>query len=143
MDPTTAVEAFVAFSQRAPGFVSDEDCLNKFAAMDEGTFEDPLGLLVCKGQDGGLVLPLKPKAAQGSTTEPNSAQVGIERVEEELRRALDGMGAGGVGGTDGGTGFDVEVQPAAINSSPRPWRRRIRPKKIGRPGRRRWRRRRP
>ena len=89
MDPTTAVEAFLTFSQRAPGFVSDEDCLNKFEAMDEGTFEDPLGLLVCKGQDGGLVLPLKPKTAQGGTTEPNSAQVGIERVEEELRRALD------------------------------------------------------
>ena len=49
MDPTGPVE-HSHIQRRAPGFVSDDDCLNKFEAMDEGTFEDPLGLLVRKGQ---------------------------------------------------------------------------------------------
>ena len=89
IDSATAVEAFLTFSRRVPGFVDDDDCLKKFSAMDEGDFVDPLGLLVCKGQDGGLVLPVKPPNAVAAPTQPNTPQLGIEEVEAELRRALD------------------------------------------------------
>lgn len=88
IDSVVAVEAFLAFSRRMPGFVDDNDCLNKFEAMDEGSFEDALGLLIEKGKDGGLVLPPRPKTTQQTPKSP-VAQMGIEEVEDNLRRAID------------------------------------------------------
>ncbi len=88
IDSAVAVKAFLAFSRRMPGFVDDNDCLNKFEQMDEGSFEDALGLLIEKGKDGGLVLPPRPKTTQQTTKSP-VAQMGIAEVEDNLRRAID------------------------------------------------------
>lgn len=97
VEPAVAEEAFLTFSRRCPGFVSEADVLDKFEAMDQGEFEDPLGLLVLKGQDGELVLPSKPaqQAKAGSSSSSGAAKpakvqmLNMEELKEEIQQAIE------------------------------------------------------
>lgn len=95
LDEDAAFQAFLRFSKRAPKFQGADDCLNKWGSTEAGAFEDPLGFLVKVAQDdGGLVLPPKPAAAESASgdqpqKQQKQQQLDIDQVTEYLKASID------------------------------------------------------
>ena len=89
IDEGVALEAFIAFSKRAPGFKGEDDCEAKWVATTPGEFEDPLGLLVKACQRGNrLMLPPKHDGDKGSSP-VNTVLMSTEEVRQILQEAAD------------------------------------------------------